>query len=154
MTNDLVEQMVGHRTRLAQQSPSRWHDGEDEALGRYLRSSTAMDVNDVVLQALPRGWFVVGLLALAPSLVSASGASAGGVAISLGGLILGGQALMRFSIGLTQLAAARVAWEQARLVFKAAADHEPAPSPESWSALHPPRCSKQVKAGNALAIMS
>ena len=25
----------------------------------------------------------------------------------------------------------------------------PAPSPESWSALQPPRCSKQVKAGNA-----
>src|SRR6185436_8383868 len=30
MTNDLIERMVGHRTRLAQQSPALWHDGEDQ----------------------------------------------------------------------------------------------------------------------------
>ena len=29
MTHDLVEQMVGYRTRLAQQRPDRWHEGED-----------------------------------------------------------------------------------------------------------------------------
>ncbi|MGH9651445.1 MAG: hypothetical protein ACRD3I_13375, partial [Terriglobales bacterium] len=29
MTHDLVERMVGHRTRLAQEDRERWHDGED-----------------------------------------------------------------------------------------------------------------------------
>ena len=35
MTQDLVERMVGHRTRLAQEPASRWHEGEDELLERY-----------------------------------------------------------------------------------------------------------------------
>src|SRR5579862_3894434 len=36
MTHDLVENMAGHRTRLAQLPSERWHDGEDEALAKYL----------------------------------------------------------------------------------------------------------------------
>jgi hypothetical protein len=32
LTHDLVERMVGHRTRLAQETPERWHDGEDQAM--------------------------------------------------------------------------------------------------------------------------
>lgn len=28
LTNDLVERMVGHRTRLAQEAREEWHDGE------------------------------------------------------------------------------------------------------------------------------
>ncbi|MGD0136367.1 MAG: ABC transporter ATP-binding protein, partial [Bryobacteraceae bacterium] len=42
MTHDLVESMAGHRTRLAQLAADRWHDGEDEALENYLKSSKAM----------------------------------------------------------------------------------------------------------------
>ena len=43
MSHELVEKMVGYRTRLAQQSPERWHDGEDAELARYLSVSRAMD---------------------------------------------------------------------------------------------------------------
>src|SRR5262249_57329384 len=43
MTNDLTERMVGHRTRLAQESPDHWHDGEDQSIERYLSQSMAMD---------------------------------------------------------------------------------------------------------------
>jgi len=43
MTNDLVERMEGHRTRLAQQIPERWHDGEDSLVHQYLSKSEAMD---------------------------------------------------------------------------------------------------------------
>ena len=39
MTNDLTERMIGHRTRLAQEAPRHWHDGEDEELERYLEMS-------------------------------------------------------------------------------------------------------------------
>ena len=42
MTQDLAERMVGHRTRLAQEPPSRWHEGEDELLERYLVLSSRM----------------------------------------------------------------------------------------------------------------
>ena len=69
MTHDLVESLAGHRTRLAQLAPERWHDGEDEALDNYLKSSEAMDRSTARLIALvPRGWLVLGLLGLTPVL--------------------------------------------------------------------------------------
>ncbi len=69
MTDDLVERMVGYRTRLAQEAREHWHDGEDQALARYLKRSGVMDRAAVRLLALvPRGWVVVGLLGLAPQL--------------------------------------------------------------------------------------
>jgi len=36
----LVEQMVGHQTRLAQEIPGHRHQGEDEMLERYLAPSS------------------------------------------------------------------------------------------------------------------
>jgi ATP-binding cassette subfamily B protein len=36
MTDDLVERLVGHRTRLAQAPPEHWHDGEDPLAEHYL----------------------------------------------------------------------------------------------------------------------
>ena len=41
MTHDVIEQMVGHRTRLAQQQPARWHQAEDQFLGSYTEFSRA-----------------------------------------------------------------------------------------------------------------
>src|SRR5262249_17760903 len=43
MTHDLVERMTGYRTRLAQEAPERWHDGEDHALEEYLTASRELD---------------------------------------------------------------------------------------------------------------
>jgi ATP-binding cassette subfamily B protein len=58
LTHDLVERMVGHRTRLAQEAPTHWHDGEDQALARYLELARGMDHTAAWLIALvPRGWF-------------------------------------------------------------------------------------------------
>jgi ATP-binding cassette, subfamily B, bacterial len=56
MTNDLIERMVGHRTRLAQESPERWHDGEDRAVERYLTQSTTMDGVVALQSVIARGW--------------------------------------------------------------------------------------------------
>ena len=61
LTHDLIERMVGHRTRLAQQPREQWHDGEDETLERYVHASTRMDDAAVwLLGIVPRGWMVVG----------------------------------------------------------------------------------------------
>ena len=63
MTHDLVEQMVGHRTRLAQQSSDRWHEQEDRDLERYLDLSADLDRQATRLRVLiPRGWLVLSLL--------------------------------------------------------------------------------------------
>jgi ATP-binding cassette subfamily B protein len=120
MTHDLVESMVGHRTRLAQLAPDRWHEGEDEALERYLKASKVMDSSTVALTAIvPRGWLVVGLLGLVPAFVSGTD-SAARMAIAVGGMLLAYRALRRLTAGAWQLAGAAVAWQRVSVLYHAA----------------------------------
>jgi ATP-binding cassette subfamily B protein len=120
MTHDLVESMAGHRTRLAQLSVDRWHDGEDEALEKYLKSSKAMDQSTATLIALvPRGWLVVGLLGLTPAFVYGN-ASPARIAIAVGGTLLAYRAWRRLAAGAWQLAGAAVAWQRTSVLFRAA----------------------------------
>jgi ATP-binding cassette subfamily B protein len=121
MTNDLVERMAGHRTRLAQSSPDQWHAGEDEALDRYLTASAAMDRENALLSALiPRGWLIVGLAGLVPAFLSAGPEATAGMAVGLGGVLLAQQALKRLVAGASQLAGAGIAWNQVAPLFHAA----------------------------------
>src|SRR5581483_552948 len=124
MTHDLVENMAGHRTRLAQLPADRWHDGEDEALEKYIGSSRAMDQATArLLAVVPRGWLVVGLLGLAPAFRAAV-ASPGSVAIAVGGTLLAYRAWRRLTSGAWQLAGAAVAWRRTAVLFHAAKREE------------------------------
>jgi ATP-binding cassette subfamily B protein len=128
LTHDLIERMVGHRTRIAQQPREEWHDGEDEALDGYARASQAMDRTAAVLIALvPRGWIVVGLCALTPLFVR--GGSPAALAIGVGGIVLAFRALERLTFGLWNVAGALIAWEQVAPVFEAAARNTLDPPP-------------------------
>ena len=51
LTNDLVERMVGHRTRWPS-GRGHWNEGEDQALERYFRASASLDRLGVALQVL------------------------------------------------------------------------------------------------------
>jgi len=120
MTHDLTERMVGHRTRLAQQAPERWHDGEDAELEHYLQSASLMDRAAVRLIVLvPRGWLIVGILGLCPSFVSGQ-ASPQSLAAGLGGVLLAYRAFRRLADGVWSLVGARICWEQVQPVFSAA----------------------------------
>ena len=120
MTHDLVEQMVGHRTRLAQQSAGRWHEREDRDLERYLDLSTELDRRATQLRVLiPRGWLLLSLLALAVPFVSGE-ASAGSLAVSLGGALFAYWSFWKMVRGLADLAEAAVAWKQIAPIFHAA----------------------------------
>jgi ATP-binding cassette subfamily B protein len=126
MTHDLVESMAGHRTRVAQLPADRWHDGEDEALEEYLRSSQAMDRSTISLLALvPRGWLILGLLGLVPAFVrgadSPASISQGSIAIAVGGVLLAYRAWRRLAAGAWQLAGAATAWQRTSVLFNAAA---------------------------------
>jgi ABC-type multidrug transport system fused ATPase/permease subunit len=130
MTHDLVERMVGHRTRLVQEARERWHEGEDQALARYLELSGTMDRSGALLLALaPRGWLILGLLGLAPSFVSGRGSPAL-LAVGLGGLLLAFRALQKLAAGLSQLAGAAISWAQVAPLFRAAAHPEVQGSPD------------------------
>ncbi len=120
MTHDLVESMVGHRTRLAQLPPDRWHEGEDEALERYRKVSRAMDRSTTALMAIvPRGWLVVALLGLMPAFIG-DASSSSKMAIAVGGMLLAYRALKRLATGAWQVAAAAVAWERVSILYRSA----------------------------------
>lgn len=128
LTNDLVERMVGHRTRLAQEAYKHWHVEEDQLLERYEQLSEQMDRIGLLLSALAsRGWMIVGLAGLAYGVLRRPDASTQ-LAISLGGVLLALQALTTLSKGLRSLINAQNAWTQIHPLFQAAARSEKAPT--------------------------
>jgi ABC-type multidrug transport system fused ATPase/permease subunit len=121
MTQDLVERMVGHRTRLAQEVPERWHEGEDQALERYLISSREVDgAATWIGAAIPLGWIIVSLIGLAYPFVSGSSSTAQ-LAVGIGGTLLAWQAFRGITTGLWNVTGAAIAWKQVALLFQAAA---------------------------------
>jgi len=126
MTDTLVERMAGHRTRLAQEMPERWHADEDRALEEYVARSAALDrLLPMLSVAVPRAWTTSALLVLVPAV--AGGAPTAPLAVSVGGLLLAALALRRFTDGLAHISSALVAWRQAQPLFAAAA-RRPSPS--------------------------
>lgn len=120
MTHDLIEKMVGHRTRLAQERPEQQHVGEDQALNAYLAQSQKVDAAAARLIALVwHGWLVLGLSGLASAFVAGQ-ASMAAFAIGLGGVLLARQAFERLSQGFVQLAGAIIAGHQVAALFQAA----------------------------------
>lgn len=129
LTHDLVERMVGHRTRLAQEVRGRWHDGEDQALERYLPVAQTMDRWSVLMMGLtPRGWLVLALLGLAPDFIAGQ-ASPVALAVSLGGILMAYRALHTLAASLVHLASAAIAWCQIAPLFHAATRSEASGTP-------------------------
>ena len=121
ITNDLVESMVGHRTRLAQEPREHWHDAEDRSLEHYFRSSKHMDrIAILLLTLVPRGWLVIGIAGLAINFARGS-SSTGLLAVGLGGVLLAYSALRRMAAGISQLSDAVIAWQQVALIFHSGA---------------------------------
>lgn len=144
MTHDLIETMVGYRTRLAQVVPERWHDGEDEALASYVDISARMDaVGAGLVTVASRGWLIIGVLGLLPVFVAGSAAPAS-LAIGIGGVLSATLALRKLAVGAVDLTGAAVAWEQIEPLFRAAVGSQEAGSPGATSTLdqsdsHPPQ---------------
>lgn len=108
LTGDLIERMVGHRTRLAQEPPSEWHRGEDATLADYVRRSTPPDDLESALAVWPRrGFLALGLLVVALAAGTAPDPLA--IGLGLGGLLLGAQALDGLANGVAAIAGAVVA---------------------------------------------
>jgi ATP-binding cassette subfamily B protein len=133
MTHDLVERMVGHRTRLAQEPRRHWHDGEDQGLARYHALSRDFDRTAVLVGILPRAWLFVGIACVVPHLLVGSPATEP-LAVALGAVLLGHRALTSLTSSASQLAAAAVAWDEARPLVEAAANEPLAPPPSAAAA--------------------
>jgi ATP-binding cassette subfamily B protein len=130
MTHQLVENLLGYRTRLAQEGRERWHDREDRDLDAYLRASSGVDrITGFLATIVPRGWMVIGIAGLAPAIATGEPTLAR-IAIAVGGVILAYRALASIAAGMAQSFSAVVAWQSVREMFRAAArpQHKSAPS--------------------------
>jgi ATP-binding cassette subfamily B protein len=116
MSHELVEKMVGHRTRLAQERPERWHRGEDEALDAYGTQSGLVDRLYAWIQVLPRVWLPIAFLGLLPFQSSLDR-----LAVGLGAAILSARALAKLADGFSDLVDAGIAWKRVAPLFEAAA---------------------------------
>jgi ATP-binding cassette subfamily B protein len=121
LTHDLVERMVGHRTLVAQQPPELRHGDQDRALEAYEQAARGLDRSAAALAVLvPRGWLLLGVIALAPVLAAVPAGAAGLVATSLGGVLFVYTALRKLTQAFPSLATAALAWRQVAPLFAGA----------------------------------
>jgi ATP-binding cassette subfamily B protein len=116
----LLENVLGHRTRVVQQPPTSWHVLEDHQTARHLQTSRALDRAQTQLAVLPaRGWLVVGFAGLIPAVLARATPVELGVAI--GGLLQASMAFAGLAASATSLGSAALAWKSVRELFHAAA---------------------------------
>jgi ATP-binding cassette subfamily B protein len=112
MASDLVEHMVGHRTRLAQEERAQWHIEEDASLARYVEQSEHLDGIEASLKALTtRGWMVVGVLGLAYPYITTQ-IALDKFLLSIGGILLASQTLSELMGSTLTLIRGLLAWQQ------------------------------------------
>lgn len=120
LTQGLVESMVGHRTRLAQQKREDWHETEDQALHGYMGVSGQVDrAGAWLIAAVARGWLVTALACLSPSLIMRHDPPAV-TALRLGGILLAYNAFRKLTWSCADVAAAYVACKRIAPLFQAA----------------------------------
>jgi ABC-type multidrug transport system fused ATPase/permease subunit len=128
VTHQLLERMIGHRTRLAQLPRDQWHAGEDAHLSGYHETSLMMDMRTTQLSALlPAGWLVIALLTLVPAFAEGRAATSS-VAVSLGGTLLALRAFDEITVFFQQLSLAAASFEQIRHLLTAVSRPESAPA--------------------------
>ena len=118
MTQRMIEAMIGHRTRVAQQPPSQWHEEEDRDVRDHLAASASMDRMQIALAAAPAIWIVVAMAALMPAFIGSPQLVP--LAISVGAVLLAATSMARLVGALPSLFDAAIAWRQIGPVFRAA----------------------------------
>ncbi|XXY48122.1 ABC transporter ATP-binding protein [Sorangium sp. So ce269] len=130
ITSGFVENVVGHRTRVAQELPQLHHVEEDAVLERYHVASRSMDRVGDLLSSLPaRGWLALGLIGLVPAVLG--GVSVGPLVVATGGILQAQAAFATLATSLGALLSAAVSWRSIARLFTAAADREPPGIPQA-----------------------
>lgn len=135
MSEQLIESMVGHRTRVAQQPQEQWHQREDGDLHTYLSQSRQVDRTGAwLVSAVPRMWLLLALVALAPTALSGLEEQSM-IALKLGGILLAFSALQRLMNAAVDIAGTWTAARRIAPLFDAANRQEavgtvPPESPE------------------------
>lgn len=118
LTHDLIERMIGHRTRITQEDPSRWHDTEDQALARTTALARESDDAEVTHRTLGRIFTALAVAALMPLWIS--GADSLRLAACVGGVLLAQGALKKLAAGIEQLVGAAISASRIEPLLRAA----------------------------------
>jgi ATP-binding cassette subfamily B protein len=130
MSERVVENLLGRRTRAVQAPAARRHEVEDREFERYLELSARVDDAETSFEVTTsRGWLVVALLALI-AIAAGQGLSSGPTVAAVGAVLLAFQALTRFTGSVHLAAALAIAWQQAKLLYRASETADPAGVPE------------------------
>ncbi len=124
LTTDLVEHMVGHRTRLVQERAQHWHEAEDRLLAVYWRSRVKLDRLLLLVAGVGRGWLVVALFGIGADILINPG-DLMSLSLCLFGVMLAYQAFQTLGQATFNLVDFAVAWQELSPLFAAA--HRPDP---------------------------
>jgi ATP-binding cassette subfamily B protein len=120
MTNDMVERMVGYRTRLVQENPLHWHDEEEQILANYMGVSSKLDHLGMIIQGVNgQAWMLFSLPVILHAFLAQS-YGMGVMAIGVGGIILASQAFTQFTISVIRIIQVLAAWDYLKPLFQAA----------------------------------
>jgi ATP-binding cassette subfamily B protein len=129
LTHEMIERLVGHRTRLAQEPRRDWHEDEDQGSARAFTASKRLDAAVVALGAvLPRAWLVVSIAIVAVAILTGP-RNPEGIPLTIGGILIAFRSLRRASAGANAVTSALLAWQRVAPLFHAAARVEAPPSP-------------------------
>lgn len=127
LVGDLLEVMLGHRTRLVQEPKSVRHRAEDHALVDYHAHGRTLDGWSAALfGVVPFGWLALGTISLGPMWLD-GGTAPSRLALGLGGVLLGFRALSKLASGLSQLGGVAIALRRCRHLLASAARPDPQP---------------------------
>ncbi|HLT35625.1 MAG TPA: ATP-binding cassette domain-containing protein, partial [Enhygromyxa sp.] len=130
MSERVVENLLGRRTRAVQAIAAERHHAEDRELERYVEISARIDAAETSFEVVTaRGWLVVALLALTV-IAAGQGMSSGPIVAAVGAVLLAFQALTRFTASVHLAAALAIAWARAKLLYRASEATEPVGNPE------------------------
>lgn len=117
LTNDFVERVLGHRTRLAQQLPEDWYSDDDRELATYADTRARVDRLSIAIETLPRAWFVGAVLLSLPGLFAPDAS----LVLIVATLLLGMRAVSRVSSLALTYGRVRSAWDGIGPIFRAGA---------------------------------
>lgn len=121
ITNHLMEQMLGYRTRLAQQPEREWHVAEDAELSDYVRESEKMDRAQTTIETVgARFWLILAFLCLMPAFIWVA-PSTTSLAVSVGGILVAASAFKHIVAGLLSLASGITAFDAINPILSASA---------------------------------
>jgi ATP-binding cassette subfamily B protein len=117
LSEDLVDKIVGHRTRAIQQGPALRHTREDRELAAYALGLAKLDGLAVAVFALPRVYVLCAGAVIAVGFVR--GASSDAILVAGIGIFLGTQALGMFASAIERGVGLLAAYRAIRPLFEA-----------------------------------